>query len=141
MSAARTRRLPPVPPTSAPHFQAAHDGQLVLQQCTACETFRHFPRGACPSCHATEDRWQPVRGAGTVYTYTVVHHTRDPFFAAMVPYAIALVELDDLPGVRLLGHVVDCDVHALHIGTPVIPVFEQVTDGLGVVVFAPSPPA
>lgn len=41
-------------------------------------------------------------GAGTVFAVTVVSRASAPEFAALVPYALALVDLDE--GARLMGH-------------------------------------
>ena len=52
-----------------------------------------------------------------------MHQVYHPSFAADVPYAVALVELDD--GGRMLTNVVDCPLDRLRIGLPVEVTFER----------------
>jgi uncharacterized OB-fold protein len=62
----------------------------------------HLPRPHCSNCGASESVWRDVAPFGTIYTWTVVEHTAARAFPA--PYTIALVELDEVPGVRLLAY-------------------------------------
>jgi uncharacterized OB-fold protein len=41
-----------------------------------------------------------------------------------VPYRVVLVELDDAPGIRLLGNLLGTPTHAVEIGAAVEGVFE-----------------
>lgn len=41
------------------------------------------------------------------------------------PYVVALVELDDADGVRLLANVLGCEPGDVHIGSRVVPAFEE----------------
>jgi hypothetical protein len=66
-----------------------------------------------------------VSGRGKVFTLAVMHQAIDPGFAAEVPYAVVLVELDE--GVRMITNVVDCPASAIEIGMPVEVVFEEVS--------------
>jgi uncharacterized OB-fold protein len=60
-----------------------------------------------------------------LYTWTVIERPLHPAFAKDVPYAPAVVELEE--GVRLLSQVVDCAPDALEIGLPVEVTFDAVT--------------
>lgn len=86
---------------SRPYWEAAATGQLVLQQCTACGTVRHYPRLLCDLCYSDAVTWQPASGAGRVHSWTVAHHAFHPGFAAELPYVLVTVDLD--AGVRALG--------------------------------------
>jgi uncharacterized OB-fold protein len=55
-----------------------------------------------------------------VYSWTVVEHQVHPAFP--VPYTILLIELDDMPGVRLVGNIAGDAV--LNIGDPVRATFD-----------------
>jgi uncharacterized OB-fold protein len=44
------------------------------------------------------------QGAGTVYTFTVIMQSRHPAFAALGPYAVAYVDLDE--GFRIMTNIV-----------------------------------
>ena len=64
-----------------------------------------------------------VSGRGTVFTFTVNHHPFNP--SVPVPYVIAIVELEEQPGLRFTTDLVDCDIDQVHIGMPVEVTFEQ----------------
>ena len=64
---------------------------------------------------------QPVSGRGTVHSVTAVHHGFVP--GVDLPYLVALIELDEQPGLRLLTNVVECAPEQVHIGMPVHAVF------------------
>jgi uncharacterized OB-fold protein len=63
-----------------------------------------------------------VTGRGTVYSYTVNHQ---PWDGAGDVYAIALVELDEQPDVRLMTNIVGVGPDDVRIGMPVEVVFED----------------
>lgn len=100
----------PVPPPaplidadSAGFWEATRDGRIALCRCTGCGTWLARPLERCSRCGGPTSFAQ-VAGSGTIYSYVVVHHPSVPAFAHMVPYVIALVELDEgprLPGILL----------------------------------------
>jgi len=101
----------PVPPPPAPlidedsagFWAAARDGRIALCRCTECRGWLARPLERCGRC-AAPTSFEEVAGAGTIYSYIVVHHASVPAFAHMVPYVIALVEFDEgprLPGILL----------------------------------------
>jgi uncharacterized OB-fold protein len=53
-----------------------------------------------------------------------------------VPYAVALVELDE--GARLMSNVVDCEPADVHVGQRVRATWEPLDDGRHLLVFAPE---
>jgi len=65
----------------------------------------------------------PVSGDGVVFTYTVNHQRYHP--AVAPPYVIALVELVEQPGLRLITNIVDCEPSAVHTGMAVRVGFER----------------
>ena len=65
-----------------------------------------------------------MSGLGAVYSFAIVRQAFDPEFLAEVPYVVALVELDEQPGLLLLTNVVDIDVDAVEIGMRVEVTFE-----------------
>lgn len=100
-----TSRLLPVvdDPDTGGFFRAAGEGKLAILHCRRCGSALHMPVGYCRFCSSWETRWESVRGTGTVYSWTVVEHQVHPAFP--VPYTVILVELDDLPGIRLVGRL------------------------------------
>jgi hypothetical protein len=60
-----------------------------------------------------------------VYSFTVVRQAFDPAFLREVPYVVALVELDEQPGLRVLANLVDVALDAVEIGMRVAVAFED----------------
>lgn len=89
----------------------------------------------CPACRSENVTWTTLSGAGTVFTYIIVGRPVHPWFASRVPYALALVEFDDAPGIRLLADVVG-DPQQVTFGARVQATFETITDELGLVHYA-----
>jgi uncharacterized OB-fold protein len=91
------------------------DGDAVLlQECCTCGYIR-YPRAAyCPECLSTDAVIRSVSGQGTIWSFAVYHRAYDDAFADAVPYAVALVELDEGP--RLIGAVIDTPTDEVAIG-------------------------
>jgi uncharacterized protein len=98
-------------------WNALGDGELRLQRCTACATFRHPPRPVCAHCGARESEAVPAAGTGKVWSFTVIHPPTLPAFADRTPYAAVVVRLDE--GVFLVSNLVDCPIAEITIGTRV----------------------
>ena len=111
---------------SAPNWEAACGGELVVQLCRAAGHVLHLPRGYCHQCDSFDVTWQPVAGRGTVHTWTIVEHAVDPRFP--VPYTIVLVELDDRPGVRFVADLPSRP--ELSVGSPMVVRFDRISDDL-----------
>ena len=131
--------VPGMTELTAPYWEAAREGRLVVQECRSCGRLSHPPLPACPRCHGRDLGWRAVSGTGTVYTYTVVRHPTHFAFAAQIPYAIAVVELAEGP--RLLTNLVDVepDPDALPLDLPVEVRFETAGEA-AVPVFRPRLP-
>jgi uncharacterized OB-fold protein len=115
-------------------WEAARRGELCLRQCVSCGAFLHMPRAYCSACNSWETRWQPVAGRGRLYSYTVAEHQVHPAFP--VPYTIVLVELDDAPGVRLVGSLPGDP--ELVIGQPMEVWFERLGDEVALPQWRPA---
>ncbi len=104
--------LPPIDkyPEAEPFWAAANEGRLLLKHCPACQQNSYYPRTHCPLCGAARTEWLQASGQGSVYTFSIVRGARRPTAAAVV----ALPE-----GPSMMTTIVDCDVHAMHIGDPV----------------------
>jgi len=128
---------PPVLPLETPDnegfFEGARAGELRVQTCLSCGRRRHPPCPVCPWCHSTERAWQAVSGRGRVWSFVVPHPPLLPGFTELAPYNVVVVELDEDPTVRLVGHLVVEAGDAPHavdivIGEPVRAVFHHVED-------------
>lgn len=84
-------------------FEAARRRELVVRVCNDCGHVLHLPRAYCHYCGSWSGRWEQVSGRGRLSTWTTVEHQVHPAFP--VPYTVVLVEIDDKPGVRLVGRL------------------------------------
>jgi uncharacterized OB-fold protein len=64
-----------------------------------------------------------------------MHQAHHPGFAADVPYAVVVIELEE--GVRMLSNLVACDHADVRIGLPVDVVFDDVTPEVTLPKFRP----
>ena len=121
---------------TAGFFDAARDGILSVQQCTACGRFRHPPRSVCPACRSFEWHWQPVSGRGRIWSWIVAHPPLLAGFAELAPYNVVTVELVEDASIRFVGNLVDVvggapnevDPATIAIGEPVHAVFAVAED-------------
>lgn len=105
-----------------PFWAAARRHELVVARCARCAAPRPMPPGPyCWECDAQDVVWEALPGTGTVFSFTVVRPVERP-------YAIAVVELDGVVGVRLMSDLVDVDPAAVEIGMPVEVVWDDVDE-------------
>lgn len=103
-------------------------GRLALQACERCAALQFPPEDACRRCGSFALGTRESAGRGRVESVAVVHHAVHPLLRGRVPYAVALVALDDAPHVRLLGNVLNRAPDRVAIGDRVRVVFEEVRD-------------
>ena len=115
-------------------MDAARRGQLVVR------ALRRLRRGAAPAARLLPPLRKLGRQLAPVvrrwprsYSWTIVEHQVHPAYP--VPYTIVLVELDDHPGVRFVGHLAGApqltDGQAMRVW------FEQLDDGVVLPQWAP----
>lgn len=105
-------------------WAAARQEKLVVRVCGGCGQVLHLPRAYCHHCGTWSEQWKEVAGRGRLASWTVAEHQVHPSFP--VPYTVVLVELDDEPGVRLLGSIPGAP--QLVAGQPMEAWFEHVDD-------------
>ena len=110
-------------------------GELRFLRCDDDGTYVHPPQPRCPKCLGKSLTPSAVSGRATVHTFTVNHHAWIPGFDP--PYAVAIVEIDEQPDVRLMTNVVRCAPDAVHVGMRVAVTFEQ-HDDVFIPLFAPE---
>jgi uncharacterized OB-fold protein len=130
-----TDRLLPAPVgLNADFYAFCARGELRLQRCTACRTWRHPPRFRCAACGSDAFTWEPVSGRGHVFTWTVTHRPIDPAFTP--PYAVVIAELQEGP--RLVGNLRGIEPAELALGLPIVVEIEPVSDSIGLLWFRPA---
>ncbi len=112
---------------SQPYWDAARDRRLLIRKCRACGQVHFMPRHLCPHCWSDELEWIDAKGGGDVHSFTIIRRASDPAFAARVPYAVALIELDE--GVRMMSNIVGEDALSVQIGDRVRVTFEDRGEG------------
>src|SRR3954451_22425475 len=116
-------------------FEAAARGDLVVRACSTCGTILHVPRAHCFACGSWEGEWRAAGTTGTLHSFTVGDHQVHPAYP--VPYTIVLVDLDDVAGGRLLGHLEGNP--DLSIGMPMHVRFDELAEGVVLPNWEPAP--
>jgi uncharacterized OB-fold protein len=121
---AASRRPPPIVNRDTAFFwDGARKGQLVVQQCDSCGRLRNPPEPMCPMCNSLQWHAEPLSGAGTIYSYVIMHHPKLQGFDP--PYAIALVDLDE--GVRMVAGI-SAPIEDVAVGRRVSTAFRDLGD-------------
>jgi uncharacterized OB-fold protein len=122
-----------------PFWDAARQGRLVLQRCQSCGHFQHPPYATCVNCISIDLTFEPVPGTGTIYAYSIMYHAGDKRFAAAIPYASIIVELDAAPGALLAGNLLGVPYTAAKVGRRVEVVFQPLNDDITLPQFRLAP--
>ena len=125
-----TRPVPVPNEWTRPFWEAAKAGELRLQRCQACRRFQHPPYPTCVNCMSIELAFEPVRGEGAIYAYTVMYHAGDRRFASAIPYASIIVELDEAPGALMAGNLLEAPYTEAKVGRRVEVVFEPLNEAI-----------
>ena len=125
-----TRPIPVPNEWTQPFWDAAKNESLALQYCQACGKFQHPPYATCVNCISTDLTFEPVRGEGSIYSYTIMYHGGDKRFSQVIPYASIIVELDDAKGALLVGNLLDAPYTEAKVGRRVKVVFEKLNDDI-----------
>ena len=92
---------------SAPFWDAAGEGRLVLPHCLATDRAFWPPSPTSPFVTAGAVEWRPAEPKGVLRSRVVYRRTFQKILEARPPYAIGLVELRSR--VRLQAHIADPD--------------------------------
>jgi uncharacterized protein len=131
-----TRPLPETRNAGAVYWLAAAKGTLLLPTCRQCARGFWHPRPRCPHCGSDRVEWARSHGKGVVHTFTVVRQSPDAFFKSKVPYAVAIIELDEGP--MIMSNITSCEVDTVKIGMRVSVTFEPASDDIAIPLFVPD---
>jgi len=121
-----SRLLPVLTAENRAFWTGGAQGRLMITHCSACDRPIHPPRTICPFCLSRKTDTRPASGFGMVHSFTVNHHPWRPGLAT--PFALVVVDLEGLPGVRLTAEMVGVDPEAVYIDQPVKVTFLNVED-------------
>jgi uncharacterized OB-fold protein len=130
------RLLPRLAEDVAPFWTGGERGELVMWRCQACGYWIHPPAPICPTCLSRDIATEVLSGRGVVHSFTVNEQNWNPTMPP--PYVIALVELDEQPGLRLMTNIVNCRADDVRFEMPVRVVFEH-HDDVWIPLFEPVP--
>ena len=119
----------------APFWAACRDHVFVVHRCDACGR-SYWPASTCLDHGSASMKWEPASGRGEVFTYTVVHHPYDRSLIDKIPYAVAVVRLDEGPFFHT--DIVGCPAADVHVGMRVNVVFDDIDDETTVPHFTPD---
>jgi uncharacterized OB-fold protein len=114
--------LPKPTAETLPFWQAAAQGKLFFQRCSACARAQFPPARHCPACGNRALQWQESAANGSIHSHTTVHRAPTAAFKEDVPYVIALIDLDE--GFRMMMNWRGSDPASARIGDRVRVVFE-----------------
>jgi uncharacterized OB-fold protein len=128
--------------TTDAFWDATRDHTYLVQWCTACDEPIFYPREVCPRCLRSDAlTWRPSSGRGRVHAMSVQHRPAHPGMAGLVPYVVALVDLDAGHGgrtVRVMSNITGVAVDDVHDGDAVHLVWEPLDDGRNLALFTPD---
>ena len=108
-----------------PFWDACNREELVVQNCKSCDRMQHPPKEKCGGCNSSDNlEWREMSGKGTISTYIVVHDTPVTILQAEQPFNVAVVKLDEDPGITMLSHLPGTATDAVPIGAKVQVEFE-----------------
>ncbi len=87
------------------YWSGLKDKKILLQHCRSCEKARFPAMPSCCYCGSELSDVVAASGGGKLYSWVVVHYAFNPAFADEVPYAVAVIELDE--GCRLVARLED----------------------------------
>ena len=99
------------------------EARLNIVKCRDCGHFTHPPKLLCRHCLSENVAPEAVAGTGVIDSYTINYQRWIPELT--VPYVIARVSLDGVPGVYLTTNIVNCPPEAVKCGDIVRVIFEE----------------
>lgn len=123
------RVLPYLTDQNRDFWTAGARGELRFWRCGDCGFYIHPWSPLCPKCHSKSVATVAVSGRAKLASYTINHQAWMP--GPELPFVVAIVELDEQPGLRLTTNLVNCPHDRIEIGMPVRVLFEHHPDADG----------
>jgi hypothetical protein len=119
-------------------WQAVAKGRLEILRCDNCGHYVHYPRPICDRCLGQSLTPAVVAGRGTVYAWTAVMQAFHPYFVDKLPYLMAVVELEEEPGLKITTNLIDVEPDQVKCGMAVEVAFTEVVPGFTLPLFRPA---
>lgn len=118
----------PVPnELNKPFWDACNQHKLTVQRCSACKTLHFPPKQKCDKCSSTAAlEWKEVKGRGHILEYFVIRDSRIRRLQADQPLNLAVVTLDEEPGLNFLSNLPGTPAGDVPVGAAVEVLFEPV---------------
>ena len=115
---------------TAPFWDAANQSKLVIQNCKACNRLQHPPELLCGKCGLGDSLgWEEMSGKGKIYNYGVVHDCPARLLQDDQPFNLAVVMLDEDPGIQMYSHMPGVPEDEVPVGANVRVIFEKSANG------------
>ena len=118
---------------SAPFWEAARAGKLMIQRCPITGRYLWYPRGHSIYAPGTVPEWVQASGRGSIFSFSTIYRGNGPIGA---PYICALVQLEE--EVLMLTRLVNVDIADVRVGMQVEVAFEEFSDEIRLPVFRPK---
>ncbi|MEC8857652.1 MAG: OB-fold domain-containing protein [Chloroflexota bacterium] len=113
-----------------PHFDAANQDRLEIQNCSACNRLQNPPMPTCSQCKSADDlEWKVVSGKGKIYNYGVVYDCPVRLLQEDQPFNLVVITLDEDPGIQMYSHLPGTPVDEVPVGAVVEVIFEETANG------------
>jgi hypothetical protein len=130
-----TKPLPIPSAESKPYWDGLRERKLMMPRCDDCKGWWFPPSLLCPHCNSKAWSWTQTSGRARIFSYVVYHRVYHPAFAQEVPYAVAVIELDEGP--RMISNVMDIAPDKLECDMRVEVAYQPVTDAITLAKFRP----
>jgi hypothetical protein len=130
-----TKPLPIPSAESKPYWDGLRERKLMMPRCDDCKGWWFPPSLLCPHCNSKAWSWTQTSGRARIFSYVVYHRVYHPAFAQEVPYAVAVIELDEGP--RMISNVIDIAPDKLECDMRVEVAYQPVTDAITLAKFRP----
>lgn len=113
-----------------PFWDAANEDRLVIQNCLTCDRLQHPPAPACSQCGSGDQlEWKEMSGRGSIYNYGVVHDCPVRLLQEEQPFNVAVIMLEDDPGIQMYSHLPGIPTDDVPVGAGVEVIFEVTPNG------------
>ncbi len=121
------KQIPVPTPLSQPFWDALNERRLVVQNCTTCSRLHYPPTQKCDTCGSADHlEWKEVTGRGHILEYFVIRDSRIKRMQPDQPINLALITLDEDPGLNFLSNLPGTPAGEVPVGAAVEVVFEPV---------------